>query len=373
MAKSEKNWVFAHDDASTNAAGRIQQIPGIDEWALGSEKASAIINNAIVYAAKCSTPRLIEDLNKRKELDYTTLGYLIELKRRKVPSISGPYRNVYKEVDGRIENNLRSMENWRHSLVETGILVGALLGNLGAGALMKKVVNTDSKEKVEEFAKKVIEDKKLSVNLEHLEDAMASHFGAVPGNPSEVKDVVRAGPDVAVAAHEFGHAENMAKYRQMFGKRGGEVFGNIIYASPNDYLYGRLGPLGSIPMLGLAVAPLASSKVTKLIKGKDTESTRYRVGTAIENHPGAIMAAAVSPKLYEEASASVRGIANMMKYAPEGQKAEVLREGIKKLGPAFLTYLTAAMIPYAAAHYAGATREDRKKQDAVLEGLKKAK
>ena len=370
MAKNERNWVFAHDDASSNAAGRMHQLPGIDGWALGSERVSALVNNAIVYAAKCSTPRLIEDLNARKELDYTTLGYLIELKRRRVSSITGPYRNIYKEINVRIEDNLKKMEDWRHSLVKTGIIIGAVLGNLGAGALMKRVVNTDSKEKVEEFAKKVIEDKKLNVTLEHLKDAMGSHFQSISG---AAEDVVRAGPDVAVAAHEFGHAENMAKYRQLFGKRGGEIFGNVIYVAPNDYLGGSLGTIGNIPMLGLAVAPLASSKVTNLIKGKDTESTRYRVGTAIENHPGAIMAAAVSPKLYEEASASVRGIANMMKYAPEGQKAEILKEGIKKLGPAFLTYLTAAMIPYAAAHYAGAVREDRRKQDSVLAGLKKTK
>lgn len=370
MAKSEKNWVFAHDDASLNAAGRMAESISIDQRALGSEKASALVNNAIVDAAKCSTPRLIEDLNKRKELDYTALGYLIELKRRRVPSIEGQYRNIYKEVDIKIEKNLKNLEDWRHSLVETGIIVGAILGNLAAGAVMKKVVNTDSKEKVEEFAKKVIEDKNLKVDLEHLRNAMLSHFESHIG---QERGVVRTGPDVAVAAHEFGHAENLAKYKQVFGETGGHIFSSVIYASPNDYLRGTLGPVGDIPLAGLAVAPLASTKVTKLIKGEDKDSTRYRVGTAIENHPGAIMAAAVSPKLYEEASASVRGIANMMKYAPEGQKAEVLREGIKKLGPAFLTYLTAAMIPYAVAHYAGATREDRKKQDAILEGLKKAK
>ena len=365
MSKDKVFW-GTHPDASKNSGDRGKLDSSITEHLIGSIPATRVVNNAIYDAGAWSDEFLIRKVNDRKELDYTTLGYLIELKQRKVPSIPGPYRNVYKEVTPSIEKNLQRLDGWNRDLVQTGIIVGALLSNVVAGKVLSKVVSKDEQDKVIEFADRINKEKNLGVTLKNIENSLESHF-----NP-ETKAVV-TGPDLAIASHEFGHAENLAAYQRIFGEKRGKTFGQLIYATPNDYAASTLGPLGDIPIAGLALAPLASSHVTNLIKGNDEKSTRYRIGSAIADHPDAVIAAAVTPKLLEEASASVRGISNMMKYAPEEQKAEVLKAGLKKLGPAFLTYLTAAMIPYALGHYAKGIHDDKKKQDLLLDSLRKNK
>jgi hypothetical protein len=340
----KRTWFKDHPQASSyNKLDKLypeyklrQVSPG--DLLIGLEPAQELVQ-AFKEAKMYSTEEVEKKFRKYKELTPQAAGWLIELMHRKEisPDILQNYKTEdlkkYYSAITRISKNISKDEQ---TIFMTNL---AALGTiLGAGGLLTAIVDKgNSWENITGLHKYLEKNKGLTVKLERAENTLQSFF-----NPS--KNLVHTGPDLAVAAHEFGHAQNARRRGKFFGAKLGKTIGTLMYASPSDYVMGRGGPLAKVPFLGMAAIPLAHRGVTKKLKGTDTSSPRYKIFEKIEENPVAVGALAVSPKLLEEGKASVKALINIGKYT---KSIREVAKAFPKLMLAFGTYGASAALPVA--------------------------
>lgn len=299
----------------------------------------------------------------RKRLKETpsnpeNIGYLVEyLHREKIdPEIAAKYKDVdFKPYFEFIKKKSKLYDEANKKIFYSNL--AAFGTSLGMSYLLRLMVEDPPKEEVKNFVDFIKNKDNLKTSLQFTNSPLKSYF-------DPTKNLVNTGTDLAIASHEFGHATNYASKIRRYGEKAGKALSFAQYAAleniPFVSLFSRkLGPIAQVPFMGLAVAPLAHNKVTNAIKGNNPGSLRYKAGTEIEEHPMTIGALAVSPKLYEEASATARGLSNIAKY----KDFKTALRSSPKLLAALSTYAAAAAIPIASMYAINRTSKLNKDVD----------
>lgn len=166
------------------------------------------------------------------------------------------------------------------------------------------------------------------------------------GQYSPSTNAILTAPDLATAAHEYGHAQNEVFRRKFMSPTASRIYHNFTTANVGHFIPATnhisfLRPVANIPLSGLVLAPLMTRPVLDMLRNKHTN----KVIDKLEDHPEYVMGVAVAPKLLEEASASARAIKSIRAITPEAQKATETWKAIKTLTPAFGTYVAGALMP----------------------------
>jgi len=365
----ERTFLFNHPEASykelaMEAFGPVTtDVHDIDNFVLGYSPGERYVS-AVGATKKFSTVRLKEELKKAVLKDRaftpTVAAMYFELKHRGVrpPVIVKSYLKEHNITEREYIEKLKpaEKEGSKAQWVGIGTALGAMLANLGLGTMLAGA--TPHREEVKEFADWIKKKHGLATKLKVSGDSLGSHF--IPKT-----DEVVTGGSRAIASHEFGHARNLRDLSKRIGRRAALAYGTATYQT----IPILPGALGQVPLAGLLAMPFISPSLGKILKGKKEKGIRYKVFGAVEEHPIAISAATTAPKLYEEASASVKGLADLAHYAPAGQKVREVLRGAKILGPAFGTYATAAALPIGLGASAYVMHKALKKQDEVTKNL----
>lgn len=229
----------------------------------------------------------------------------------------------------------------------------AIVGNTALGVSLMFDVNKDknlvSTEELEKFISFVRNKEKLTTSHKVSTDPLKSYY-------DPTSDHVNVGKNLAITAHELGHAKNDANRISKYGPKFGKALGFSMYVEPRMLP----GPLQKVPLLGLAALPFMSSKFMGMLKGENPNTLRYSIGDTLEDHPEIPMVAAVSPKLYEEGTASLKGLRNLKAYLGNAEYLKQAPASRAMLGKAFGTYATAAALPVIMAAYMGKMKRDTK-------------
>ncbi|HNW88199.1 MAG TPA: hypothetical protein PKN48_00920 [Bacteroidales bacterium] len=217
---------------------------------------------------------------------------------------------------------------------------GAFGISLGAGFALNRMASNS--ENITPFIDFIKKKDNIDTTVNVIDDTLFSRF-------SQSKNLASVGKDLAIAGHELGHAKNYAQLSKYFGKAA-PIISTVTYNGLGDIPFiGRVfgKSIGGVPLLGLAAIPFADRRFTNKLKSDDRHSMQNKAVDYIERHPLQLGALAVSPKLIEEGSATVRALNNLGRYSG----AASALKGSPKLLTAFATYLAAAALPVLAINF----------------------
>lgn len=266
--------------------------------------------------------------------------YLLELGYRKQPTPSIA-KNIVAIPNNKYLQELKKINKPVEKSNTHGTLgmIGAIAG-LGAISIpVTKMIDSASDPNTKDFIDHVLKSKNLNTTYKISPKLGNSWFD------NEANKVTTV-PDIPIASHELGHAQNARSIQRLFGKKLGRALSTAAYVSLADLTRGLINipVISQIPIASIPIAALAmSSTLNNKIKGDKEDSNRYAVGQFIREHPSELIAASVAPKLLEEATASIRGVSDMSKYY--NSKSKAITAGLKMLLPAFSTYALASSIP----------------------------
>lgn len=268
-----------------------------------------------------------------------TMGYLVEyLFRENIdPEIVDKYKNINIEDYAKYVKQRAASASSAESAAAIANIAAFGFG-MGASAVLTKLVKDD--DNIDSFVDFIKTKNKMSTKVQPINHAVFSSF-------SPTENIVRTGKDLAIAGHELGHAKNYMTMQKLFGKAAPAV-SKITYQGLESIPFGRkFGPVARIPFLGLLAVPFAARNITNSLKGDDPSSVRNKTIGYVENHPIQLGLAAVSPKLIEEGTASVRSLANLAQH----RGVLTALKASPKLLAAFATYAAAAAVPIAGINY----------------------
>lgn len=268
-----------------------------------------------------------------------TMGYLVEyLFRENIdPEIVDKYKNINIEDYAKYVKQRAASASSAESAAAIANIAAFGFG-MGASAVLTKLVKDD--DNIDSFVDFIKTKNKMSTEVQPINHAVLSSF-------SPTENIVRTGKDLAIAGHELGHAKNYMTMQKLFGK-GAPVVSTITYQGLESIPFGRkFGPVARIPFLGLLAVPFAARNITNSLKGDDPSSVRNKTIGYVENHPIQLGLAAVSPKLIEEGTASVRSLANLAQH----RGVLTALKASPKLLAAFATYAAGAAVPIAGMNY----------------------
>jgi hypothetical protein len=373
-----------------------------DKYHLGS-----FTYDSYYKAKKMSTEELVKAIND-EEHNMKAYGYLLELRDRKKLSKYPKLEKRYKELKS-IPRDLKKLDKTKSPLETLDMPAYAATG-LGALIFGLDRLYRKPEKEVVDFLQNMAKKEKLTIKEEKLIDSMvkglakhyepvlkrtpvkktkvfketmnaltkdpkiivnvnkswgnylASLFGLNPGPHFQGSDIfgkkttptfVRTTPDTASAAHEMGHAINAEKFLKNNPKL--KRLYNLAYM---DF---PLGPIKGVPLLGIPATAFSMYVAKQQVPLLGIPATAFSMYVAkqqaeggdipvmpewMEERPETLVAPAVAPRLFEEATASGRALKQIGQYYKGAKRTKEMAKAISTLAPAFGTYLIGASLPF---------------------------
>lgn len=323
--------------------------------------------NEVVSLKKKSNEKLLNKITALSKKNYLTesdlkilIPYVIEytrIRKLELPAETKQKIAIDSSFVKRLNEASETYDRYeKYALGTTGIgtAAGMVVGLPALSHLMKA---NEPKKDLEPLIKHMTKKYNLATTVDIAPGMLNSYF-----NP--FKNAVTSVPSKGILAHELGHAANARNFLFNNSKTTPQKIKSIAKTLAYAEIP-QLGPIfGKIPLLSLAGVPFATRTVHDAIADKkNPDSIRTRIADTMYYRPELLTALAVSPKLLEEGSASVRGLKSIADLAPKGQKLKAAGKYMPVLASAFGTYLASSAVPVGLAAILG---HKRRKDSEIL-------